>query len=173
MNYLKDKRLYFSSPIECCEEKEKNWRQPIIEKLKNQYGLNVFDPYSDPKQQFTDDIKKAKENKDFQTVRKIARSFVKKDLNLVDRSDILLAYIPYRVPTTGVCHEIIVSSNSKKPTLLVTNMNDISYIPTWYFGFIPVEFMFSNWEALFNYLKEVNEGKHKDNDKWSYIYELI
>ena len=52
----------------------------------------------------------------------------------------------------------------------MSNSGDIAYIPTWYFGFISIEFMFPDWSALFNYLQEVDEGKHRNNDRWSFIY---
>ena len=40
-------------------------------------------------------------------VEEIAASFVAKDLSLVDRADILFAYLPYKISTCGSHHEII------------------------------------------------------------------
>lgn len=172
MHYLKNVRVYLSGPIESDKSKT-NWRTTPIKKLTKKFQLNLFDPFQDPKQQWAPQLKKAKENKNYKKVQKIARSFVKKDLAMVDRSDFLIAYIPFGICTTGTVHEIINSVNSKKPTLLVTNKNDISYIPSWYFGFIKTKFMFAGWDALYKYLKEVDEGKHKKEDKWSFVYGLI
>ena len=168
MNYLKNSNCYLSAPIE--SDNGPNWRPMVKDSLSKQFGINVFDPFDDPKQQKWEDLKDAKANRDYNKIAKIAKRFVRKDLAMVDRSDFLIAYVPHQICTTGVCHEVINSNNAKKPTLLVTNLNDISYIPIWYYGFIPVEFMFSNWQMLYNYLKEVNDGKHKNNDRWSVIY---
>jgi nucleoside 2-deoxyribosyltransferase len=61
----------------------------------------------------------ARDNKDYDTMAKIAKGFLRKDLSLVDRTDFLIANLPYKVPTTGTTHEIINSVNAKKPTMLV------------------------------------------------------
>lgn len=168
MNVLKGKRAYLSGPIEFGTNE--NWRTKPIETITNRFGVNLFDPFADPKQQWTPAIAEAKKNQDYTTMNKIAKIFVRKDLAMVDRADFIIAYLPYKVPTTGTHHEIINSNNAKKPTLLVTDCEDIGYIPIWYFGFIPSEFMFPNWDALYLYLEEVNQGKHRSNNRWSFIY---
>lgn len=168
MNYLKQRRCYLSGPIQFGDES--NWRDNPKEILEKKFGLQVFDPFADPKQQWVPSLTEAQKTKDIETIVRISKGFVRKDLCLVDRSDFLIAYLPYKVPTTGTVHEIINSNNAKKPTLLVTNLEDISYIPLWYFGFIPKEFMFAGWASLFKYLEDVNDGQHKDNNRWSFIY---
>jgi hypothetical protein len=168
MLYLENKRLYLSGPIQFGDGSD--WRSEPKKILKDKFGFNVFDPLADPKQQWFSILEEAMATKNYEKVVSIAKMFVRKDLAMVDRADLIIAYVPYKIPTTGVCHEIINSNNAKKPTLLVSNCNDIAYIPIWYFGFIPLEFMFPNWDALFKYLEEVNLGKHKDNYRWSFIY---
>lgn len=168
MDYLNNKHCYLSGAIQYSDGE--NWRiqQKII--LKKDFGLDVFDPFDDPKQQWIPTLKEAQENKDYKKIAEISHSFVRKDLGLVDKSDFIIAYLQDKVPTTGTVHEIINSNNAKKPTLLVTNCDDIGKIPFWYFGFIPIEFMFAGWDNLFAYLHEVNNGLHKDNKKWDLIY---
>lgn len=169
MNYLHDKKVYLSGPIQY-DTSETNWRVGPINSLKEKFQLDVFDPFADPKQQWTATLREAQNNGDVETIVKIAKKFVRKDLAVVDRSDFVIAYLPHKVPTVGTHHEVISSNTLKKPTLLVTDTNDITKIPVWYFGFIPVEFMFPNWDKLFNYLNEVNNGLHRSNNRWSYVY---
>jgi nucleoside 2-deoxyribosyltransferase len=169
MGCLKDRRVYLSGAIEH-DVTEHNWRTEPKNFLTQKFSINIFDPFDDPKQNLSSDLYKAREQGDVDTIMRIAKGFVRKDLCLVDRSDFLIAYLPYKIPTTGTVHEIINSNNAKKPTLLVTNLDNISYIPLWYFGFIPKEFMFAGWQSLFNYLTEVDEGMHKHNNRWSFIY---
>ncbi len=169
MNYLKDKKAYLSGPIQY-DTSNINWRIDPMNVLRTKFDIDIFDPFSDPKQQWVEVLKKAREQKDFETMAKIAKRFVRKDLAVVDRSDFVIAYLPDKVPTVGTHHEVINSNNLKKPTLLVTNMNDISYIPIWYFGFIPIEFMFPSWDSLYEYLNEINNGKYRENDRWSYVF---
>jgi hypothetical protein len=103
---------------------------------------------------------------------KIAKAFVRKDLAMVDRADFTIAYLPSGVPTTGTHHEIINSNNAKKPTMLVCPQGK-EFIPLWYYGFIPHEFMFGSWDGLWEYLCEVNKGKHVHNDRWAFTYGLV
>jgi len=167
MGFLQNQRVYLSGPIQ--HDVTEDWRNLPRKVLVEEFGINLFDPFSDPKQQWVPILKDAQKNGDLETIVRISKSFVRKDLCMVDRADFVIAYLPYKVPTTGTTHEIINSNNAKKPTLLVTDSN-VTQIPLWYFGFIPTEFMFAGWESLFSYLREVDEGKHRQNNRWSYIY---
>ncbi len=169
MDYLHGKSLYLSAPIE--NHTGPNWRTSVKNVLIDRFKLDVFDPFDDPKQNFAAEIEEARKRKDFKTMQKISKGFVRKDLIKVDKTDILVAFLPYKVATVGVCHEIINSNNAKKPTLLVAEAKEL--IPFWYFGFIKLEFMFGGWENLYQYLDEVNSGKHMHNDRWSFIYGLV
>jgi nucleoside 2-deoxyribosyltransferase len=169
--YLKNKRCYLSGPIESDNDRC-NWRDEPKRILTKEFGLDVFDPHSDPKQQKFPLLAEARKNKDYETMRNIAKDFVHKDLAVVDRSDFVIAYLPLGVPTTGTVHEIIVSSNNKKPTLLICPQGK-EMIPYWYYGFIPHQVMFGSWEELYNHLREVNNGMYKDNYRWSFVYGLI
>jgi hypothetical protein len=171
LNVLAGKRCYLSGAIEN-DQSGHNWRIEPSKVLVEQFKVNLFDPFADPKQQWVPLLNQARQDKDFNTMAKIAKSFVRKDLKLVDKADFLVAYLPYKVATTGTIHEIINSNNAKNPTLLVCPQNK-EFIPLWLYGFISHEFMFGSWEALWEYLTEVNEGKHMDNDRWSFVYGLI
>jgi len=171
MSVLRGKRCYLSGPIE--HGAGHNWRDLPRKVLVEEFGVDLFDPFADPKQQWAADLYKARESKDYETMARIARAFVRKDLCMVDRSDFIIANLPYPVPTTGTHHEIINSSNAKKPTLLVCEQGK-EYIPLWYYGFIPHESMFDSWEQLFSYLWDVNAGKYRGvYDRWDYVYGLV
>lgn len=170
-NYLQNKRCYLSGPIEH-DTTGHNWRTEPSKILRDRFGIDLFDPFSDPKQQWAPILKEAQSRKDFETMTKISQAFVRKDLCMVDRSDFLIAYLPYKVYTTGTHHEIINSSNAKKPTLLVCPQGK-EFVPLWYYGFVPHEVMFGSWDALYAYLDEVHQGLHKDNHRWSFVYGLV
>jgi nucleoside 2-deoxyribosyltransferase len=172
-NPLHGTRCYLSGPIEFENQDGINWRDEPKRILTDRFGINVFDPHGDPKQQWVPELHRARIEKRYDDMAKIARKFVRKDLAMVDRADFLIAYLPHKVPTTGTHHEIINSNNAKKPTLLVTNSGDLGYIPVWYFGFIPTECMFPNWKSLYEYLDAVNRGIHWHNNRWDFIYGKI
>jgi hypothetical protein len=170
-SYLSGKRCYLSGPIEN-DAAGHNWRTEPKKILTRRFKIEMFDPFADPKQVFADDLYQARDNRDFDTIVKIAKGFVRKDLAMVDRADFLIAYLPYKVPTCGTHHEIINSNNAKKPTLLVCPQGK-EFVPLWYYGFIPPECMFDCWEDIYAYLKEVNAGKHKENNRWHFIMGLV
>ena len=171
MSHLQNTRGYLSGCIEY-DKHEKNWRNEPKRVLIERFKINLFDPFDDPKQQWVAHLKKARDEKNYDEMARIAKAFVRKDLCMVDRSDFLIAYLPHSVPTTGTHHEIINSSNAKKPTLLVCPQGKEN-LAFWYYGFVPHDMMFGSWEELYNYLDEVNQGLHKNNDKWGFVYGLI
>lgn len=170
--YLKDKKCYVSSPMEHASyDYEKELHQPCLE-LNKRFGIDVFNPHEDPKEKWLPDLKLAREQKDFDKMEVIARRFVKKDLSQVCFSHFLIAYAPYKVPTTGLTHEVINASNAKIPVIIVGNKGK-ELISFWFFGFVKHKMMFDNWDRLYEYLAEVDAGKHKDNDRWAMVYGLV
>lgn len=168
---LRGKRCYLSGPIEF-DNSEVDWRPPVKEHLTKFFGIDIYDPFCDPKQSKSDALQKAREAEDFDGMREVTKQFVRKDLHHVDLSHFLIANLPYKVPTVGTVHEIINSNDRKKPTLLVCTKGK-KYIPSWYFGFIKHKYMFGSWNELYDYLSEVSEGKHFNDDRWWIVNELI
>jgi hypothetical protein len=77
-----------------------------------------------------------------------------------------------QVPTTGTVHEIVNADLYKKPTMIICERGK-EWIPIWYYGFIHHKYMFGSWEDLYNYLQEVDDGKHTDDHRWAYVYGLV
>lgn len=169
-NYLANKRFYLSGPIQFNND-SKNWRTDVVKVLREEFQIEVFDPFDDPKQQWSEPLKAAQAKKDYDEMARIAKMFVRKDLSLVDRSDAVISYVPYKVPTFGTTHEIINSVNAKKPTILVSESKE--KVPLWFYGFVPHEFMFGSWEEAFQYLREINDNKHLENNRWDFIRDKI
>ena len=164
-------KIYLSGPIEY-DNPGHNWRDTPKQVMAEEFKLNVFDPFADPKQQFAESLRESLDEENWNAAGKIAHDFVRKDLAIVDRADFIVAYLPKGVPTTGTHHEIIWANNAKKPTLLVCPQGK-KHHPAWYFGFIDPDFMFGSWVDLYDYLREVDRGEHKDNDRWCYMYGLV
>jgi hypothetical protein len=100
MGYFRDANegkgamCYLSGPI-TNDTSTTNWRPGVISLLEDRYGIDVFDPFSDPKQHKVGDIAAAKKAKDKQEVQRIVSGFVRKDLGKIDRSDFVLARFAY------------------------------------------------------------------------------
>lgn len=170
MNYLKNKKVYLAGPIQ--HQEGGNWRTKVVEELTTMFGFEVFDPHADAKQQWWDTLKVADTNEDYDTIQRIAKDFCHKDLGIIDRQDCLIANLPYKVPTCGTYHEIISANTLKKPVLLVCEQGKTK-VPFWLYGFIKHQMMFGSWADLYAYLKEVNDGLHKDNRRWAFTYGLV
>jgi nucleoside 2-deoxyribosyltransferase len=168
---LKGKKCYLSGAIEH-DNSQVNWRIEPKRILTEEFGIDLYDPFDDPKQTWVEPLNQARENCDYETMTRIAKVFVRSDLAHVDRSDFLIANLLYKVPTTGVHHEVINATNAKKPVLLICEQGK-QKIPAWYYGFVPHEVMFGSWDDLYEYLREVNAGKHKHNNRWHFIYGMI
>jgi nucleoside 2-deoxyribosyltransferase len=165
---LKNLRTYLSGAIEHADPTE-DWRTPVKTVLASRFGIKVFDPFDDPKQEKRARMAEYREQHRYDDLADIVHKFVRMDLSIVDRADLVIAYVPYKVPTTGTVHEIILANNAKKPTLLVCPQGK-NRVADWYWGFIPHQFMFGSWDDLYAYLAEVDDGKHADNDRWYFSY---
>jgi nucleoside 2-deoxyribosyltransferase len=169
--YLFGKRAYLSGPIEMANH-EHNWRTEPKKILSEKYGLNIFDPFDDPKQNRAGELYEARDAGNWDLVEEIAASFVAKDLSLVDRSDLLFANLPYKVSTCGTHHEIINANNCKKPVLLICE-DGVEKIPLWYRGFIKKEHMFGSWVEVYNFLDKIELGEMKNHKRWRFICDMI
>jgi hypothetical protein len=168
MGILEGKKVYVGGPIEF-DNNAYNWREPLKTFLKEELKLLVFDPLDDSKQSAQPDLLAARDRKDYDEMRTIAKIFVEKDLGLVQRMDFTISHIPHKIPTTGTVHEIVTSVNAKNPTLLVCPQGK-HMAGLWYFGMIPHQHIFGSWDDVMNYLREVDEGKHSDDRRWRFVY---
>jgi hypothetical protein len=100
MGKLKDSKCYLSGAIEH-DKCGTNWRPAVIQELSQRFGVNVFDPFGDPKQKMGPRLKDAKERGDLKAMQEIASKFVRKDLGEVDRSDFIISRIAYE----HVCYQ--------------------------------------------------------------------
>jgi nucleoside 2-deoxyribosyltransferase len=169
MGVLEGKRTYIAGPIEF--DNTFDWRTPLKEFLTHQLKIQVFDPLADSKQSAQPELLAARDRKDYEAMRSIAKVFVEKDLGIIDRMDFIISHVPHKVPTTGTVHEIVVASNAKKPTLLVCPQGK-HMAGLWYFGFIPHQHIFGSWNELKDYLLEVDQKKHLDDRRWRFVYDF-
>jgi hypothetical protein len=173
MGVLQGVRAYLSGAIEQAVEDGEDWRIGPRRVLRNEFGINLFDPFEDPKQQWAEPLRQAREDCDYEVMKEIATRFVQKDLTMVSRSDMLVAHLPYGVPTTGTHHEIVKGIEDKKPVLFVCPQGK-QYNPLWYFGCgVPLDHFFGSWDALYSFLRRVEEGQLRHDRRWHYIYKMI
>ena len=155
------------------EHDQLNWRPEPTKILSEKFGLNVFDPHADPKQQWVPALTIARANRDFQEMHRIASQFVQKDMAIVDRTAFGIWRLPYRVPTTGSIEEIISCNRAKKPTLLMCPEGK-EFLPFWFHGYKSLgRYMFDSFDQVYTYLEEVQNGLHMTDPRWAFVYNLI
>ena len=170
MGYLKKAKCYLSGPIEF--DSGPNWRISVKMNLKQRFKIEIVDPNADPKQGDVVKMVAARDKGDKKAIQKIMKTFVRKDLCCVDRADFLIVNLPHGVATAGTHCELNQSNDRKKPTLLVCEKG-ACWNPFWYFGYIPLEYIFGSWEELYQYLEKVDAGECMDDDRWAWVYKLL
>ncbi len=171
MGFLAGKRAYLGGPMQYTDWNHA-WRDEVSNVLTTEFEIDLFDPSKDAKQQWVALLKVAQDSKNYDEMRRIAKQFVAKDLQVVDYSNFVIASVPYRVPTVGTTHEVIDADARKRPTLLVCEKGK-EFVPAWYYGIIPHKYFFGAWEDLYKYLREVDRGEHMDDERWAFVYGLI
>ena len=167
---LKDKKVYLAGPMEF--DIEHDWRTPVIDILVNKFGLDLHDPSQDEKQSLMNEIAEARSKKDHQRLEEIFHLYSKKDYGTIDRSDLVIAFNPRGVCTTGTPCEVKHSLDLKKPTLVVCPEGK-EYASLWYYGLMKNQYIFGSWDDLYAYLNEVCEGKHNTNHRWMFALGLV
>lgn len=149
-----------------------SWREKMTLEL-NKMKIRVFDPYKKP---FIKDVQesndaqtellKAQEQGNFDYLQKKMREIRSFDLNLVDRSDFIIANISPRIASWGTGEELTTSNRAKKPIFLAIEGGKLK-CPLWIFGMIPHKYIYNNPEEIVEVLKNINSGeKELDSDRW-------
>lgn len=172
MKYLSNKQVYLAGPIHACNDDGIGWRDSITPRLINDFGLVVEDPCKKTVGGFGEvkDDKKALieliKNKKFLEVKKIFWNIVRKDLRAVDKSDFIIVVYDPTVHMFGTIHEMVEASHQKKPILMWFDESKIEHFNPWALTLVKENCIFTKWDDLFDYLKEIDNGKI-DSSYWT------
>ena len=152
-----------------------SWRDTITKDL-HEMGVIVFNPYHKP---FIKDVQEGPEVRrrletamrrgNWNYMQKTMRKIRVFDLNLVDRSDFIIAYINPDVGTWGSAEEIVTAVRMKKPVFLAVKGGKAK-CPYWIFGMFPHKYIYNSVEEIVSMLKRINSGRKKlDNERWKLL----
>ena len=150
----------------------RNGREEIAAELEP-LNITCFDPYKKP---FVKDVEEDEASReememwmktkqyDRVTERmKIVRSY---DLNLVDRSDFIVAHLVPDVASWGSAEEIVTAVRMKKP-VFVSMEGGKSKTPLWMLGMFPHKYIYNSVSEIIDMLHAINQGnKEIDSDRW-------
>ncbi len=149
-----------------------SWRAKITPELE-QMGVTVFDPYKKP---FIKDVQEADASKEqllvaqqsgnFDWLQNKMREIRTFDLNLVDRSDYIIAHIEPKIASWGSSEELVTANRMKKPIFLSVDGGKQN-TPLWIFGMIPHKYIYNSVDEIMETLKQIDSGeKELDSNRW-------
>lgn len=169
-NLLYKTKTYLAGPMQY--ENGEGWRnklQPSLEKM----GIIVFNPYHKPflkDIEENDDVKKhldeLMESGSYDEVQKRMKEIRAYDLNLVDRSDFIIAYINPKTPTFGTMEELVTAVKMKRPTFIAI-AGSKKKTPLWLLGMFPHKYIYDSMDDILDMVIKIDSGeKEIDSDRW-------
>lgn len=177
-NILWRTRVYLIGNMQYVTAEEgQTWREYVSDELV-EMGVIVFNPYHKP---FIKDVqegpevrkklKQARINQDYDFLSQKMKEIRIYDLNLVDRSDFLIACINPNVASWGSAEEIVTGVRMKKPIFLAV-VGGKQNCPDWIFGMFPHKYIYDSPEDIVTVLKSIDRGaKELDNERWKLLRE--
>jgi hypothetical protein len=145
------------------------WRNDIIPFL-NSLGIIALNPCDKPIDIGLENVEdrqyraRLKKEKNWKQLSKDVRLLRIVDLNMTDKSDILIVNIDTEIHACGTYEELFWANRLKKPILIHCEQG-MENLPDWLYGVLPYQMMFSEWSDLKNYLLDVHSGKNTEHLK--------
>lgn len=150
----------------------RDWRGHVEGEL-SPLDIRVFNPYNKP---FVKDVNEDEDTRlsiahcmehgyfnDVASRMKLIRSY---DLNLVDRSDFIIAHLLPEVASWGSAEEIVTAVRMKKP-IFISMEGGKHKTPLWMMGMLPHRYIYDSIEEVVNMIKQIDSGEKKiDSDRW-------
>ena len=169
-NLLEKTKTYLVGHMQYCEGRD--WREYVEQELE-QLNVTVFNPYKKPflkdvdedeaaRQKMADDMENGYYNDEAERMTTV-RSY---DLNLVDRSDFIIAHLLPDVARWGSAEELVTAVRMKKP-IFVSMEGGKKKTPLWMMGMMPHHYIYDSIDEILSMLKEIDKGNKKiDSHRW-------
>lgn len=150
----------------------RDWREEVTEKLAP-LSITCFDPYKKP---FVKDVEEDEasriemetwmKTKQYDRVSERMKTVRSYDLNLVDRSDFIIAHLVPDVASWGSAEELTTAIRMKKPTF-ISMEGGKSKAPLWLLGMLPHKYIYNSLDEVTEMLYAIDNGiKPIDSDRW-------
>lgn len=150
----------------------RDWRKEVTEKLA---PLNIlcFNPYEKPFMKDVEEDEASRQQmetwmktKQYDRVTEKMKTVRAYDLNLVDRSDFIVAHLVPDVASWGSAEEIVTAVREKKP-VFISMEGGKAKTPLWMLGMLPHKFIYNNLDEVIEMLYAIDNGsKPIDSDRW-------
>lgn len=174
MNRLALNRGYLCGAMDRVTDGGIGWRQDLIQSLKD-LKILWLDPTRKPIDIGVEDLEnralrhKAKRAGDFEFVRSQMKQIRPVDLRMVDICDFAVANLDLSVHACGTYEELFWANRMKKPVLIRIEQG-IEHTPDWLFGTFPFEMIFSTWDEVKTYLRQIAHAPVIDRlNRWYFF----
>ena len=170
MNVLYKTRTYLVGHMQYASGRD--WRE-YVEKELSPLDITIFNPYKKPfvrdvdeddqvREKVQNDMEKGFFN-DVAERMKLIRSY---ELNLVDRSDFIIAHLLPEVASWGSAEEIVTAVRMKKP-IFVSMEGGKEKTPLWMLAMIPHKYIYNSIGEVLDMVEMIDAGnKEIDSDRW-------
>ena len=175
MNTLFKTRTYLVGHMQYASSRD--WREYVEEELRP-LGIRIFNPYKKPFVKDVDEDEQARartledmEKGYYNDVAERMRTIRSYDLNLVDRSDFIIAHLLPDVASWGSAEEIVTAVRMKKP-IFISMEGGKKATPLWMMGMVPHHYIYDSVEDIIEMIKDIDVGnKEIDSDRWRLLKE--
>ena len=169
-NNLLNTRTYLVGHMQYASGRD--WRELVEEEL-TPLGIKIFNPYKKP---FVKDVNEDEDTRlsiahcmehgYFNDVAERMKRIRSYDLNLVDRSDFIIAHLLPEVASWGSAEEIATAVRMKKP-IFISMEGGKHKTPLWMMGMLPHHYIYDSVEDVIEMIKSIDDGsKEIDSDRW-------
>lgn len=155
--------------IECA--KNQNWRDELSKELAI-IGIVPYNPLDKPFEHATPEDKdthkwlaQRRAAKDLYSVRKFIKEARRFDLNLIDRSDFVIAHLNPKVASYGSAEELSFAERSLKP-VFISIEGGIEHTPYWLLAMFSEQCFFNSVEEILEHVKNIDNGTESINHKF-------
>jgi hypothetical protein len=170
LNLLESTKTYLVGHMQYVSGRD--WREDITDRLKPLH-ITCFNPYKKP---FIKDVEEDEASRhemqelmndgQYDKVTQRMKTVRAYDLNLVDRSDFIIAHLVPDVASWGSAEEITTAVRMKKP-VFISMQGGKEKTPLWMLGMFPHKYIYNSLDEIIKMLYSIDSGTKKiDSDRW-------
>jgi len=169
-NLLERTRTYLVGHMQYASGRD--WRKYVEDELA-QLNIITFNPYRKPfvKDVEEDEVARTRMadnmiNGYYSDVAERMSTVRSYDLNLVDRSDFIIAHLLPDVASWGSAEELVTAVRMKKP-VFISMEGGKSQTPLWIMGMKIDKYIYDSMEEVLDMVRKIDSGEKKiDSDRW-------
>lgn len=175
INRLSGMRCYECGPIDDVTDHGVGWRIEMSAFLES-LGAVPLDPLNKPIEGYSEDPsdivarKNLKKTGQYDELAKLVKQIRAIDLRMCDVCDFAIVYINNDVVMTGTHEEWSLLNRSRKPIVVMCEQGK-ARLADWFFGALPHQLFFGDWQGVKNYLHHINKDAFIDdlNGRWRFF----